>query len=91
MKLTIEVGDALFEFTSFQNWVNTARRKFERAGVKGYEVICLDTKGRICERGLHFKVARDDGSFPVTVYAIRDALAEVAATETTTTERGTAL
>lgn len=65
-KVTIEVGEALFAFHSFSEWVNKAQSWF--AGHRKY--ICIDEAGRILQTGKEFKRARDDNNFPVTVYSI---------------------
>lgn len=68
--LTINVGPLLWEWHSFDNWCDTAARSFRFYQVRGCDVVCLDTKGRVCAVGKHFMTARDDGSFPVKVYAV---------------------
>jgi hypothetical protein len=72
--LQIKVGRLLFHFDDFQNWVNSARRKFEKCRVVGIrdreEIVCLDSAGRICRSGREFQRARDEGAFPVNCYAI---------------------
>lgn len=68
-KIEVEIGKFLFQFASFDNWVNTAERSFadfELIGTDRY--ICIDNKGRICRIGREFMRARDDSSFPVKVY-----------------------
>jgi hypothetical protein len=69
--MNIELGEKLFSFATFTNWVNSAQNKFARAGVAGREVIALDQKGRICAWGTHFMAARDEDAFPVDVYRLR--------------------
>ena len=71
----IQLGDELFSFSSFERWVNKApswfcntRREFR---LRDSEMICVDKHGRICTLGKHFMQARDEGTFPITCYAIR--------------------
>lgn len=66
--LIVVVGDALFNFTDFDNWCDTARVKFAQAGMTWKDVLCVDAFGRICLKGKEFMRARDEGAFPVTVY-----------------------
>jgi hypothetical protein len=68
-ELTIYVGELLFEFYSFQNWVNTAQSKFRSHGFRrSDDCLCVDAKGRIVSRGEHFRRAMEQDSFPVKVY-----------------------
>ena len=67
LRVRVRLGDELFRFTSFTQWVNKARSWF-RGVRRGY--VCVDAKGRICQTGREFMRARDDGSFPIVVYAI---------------------
>lgn len=68
---TVTVGPALFSFSSWEDWIATAKRKFRMAGVRGDDTLCLDAKGRVCTCGLHFKEAKGDDAYPITVYANR--------------------
>lgn len=61
-------AEPLFRFVSFGDWVGHATQKFQRAGVKGKDVVCLDSKGRVCRIGKDFMAADADGAFPVTAY-----------------------
>lgn len=67
-QVLVVVGEMLFEFSSFEDWVNKAETRFKLAGVKGDEVICVDQKGRLLKKGKEFMRAREDNSFPVKVY-----------------------
>lgn len=67
-KINVVVGDELFDFSTFENWCNTAQHKFNTAGVLSKDVLCVDANGRICQKGSEFLRARDDGAFPVRVY-----------------------
>lgn len=51
------------EFTSFQHWVNKAA-----SWIGGRYAVCADAKGRICGLGYHFKIAEEQGAFPVKFY-----------------------
>lgn len=63
------LGRELCTFDSQSKWVNKASSWL---GVypEGY-FVCLDSLGRVCDRGGDFQRAEDDGAFPVTAYAIR--------------------
>ncbi len=67
-KITIEVGDELFRFISFTQWVNKASSWLGSYRESNY--ICIDARGRICRRGEHFMLARDEDAFPVIVYSL---------------------
>ena len=63
-------GKKLFDFTSFNDWVNTAQRKFGSVGLRSNQYLCIDTQGNVCTKGKEFHTARDNGWFPVTVYQV---------------------
>lgn len=67
--LQVTVGKKLFEFSTFDNWCDTAKWKFADAGLSGRYALCIDTKGRICTKGAEFMRARNEGAFPVRVFA----------------------
>lgn len=52
------------QFETFQTWVNKASSWLTRRGPTE-RVVCFDTKGRFCTRGLHFQRAHDEGAFPI--------------------------
>ena len=66
--LEVTLGDELFSFSSFENWVNTARRQFRRHDVTATTTIALDARGRVCWSGSEFQRARDEDAFPVRVF-----------------------
>lgn len=68
--IPITVGELLFQFSSFAQWVGKASSWFRNSGVTSERTICVDIKGRVCRTGKEFMRARDDGSFPIRVYAI---------------------
>jgi len=68
----IQPGRKLFEFPSFDNWCDTAKNKYQDAGVRGEDTLCIDRLGRVCGWGKHFMRARDDNAFPVAVFLLRD-------------------
>lgn len=71
--LHLNVGDALLEFSSFQQWVNKAQSWFKQVKKVTHDYICVDKSGRICTCGKHFMRADKEHAFPITVYAIEDA------------------
>lgn len=69
--LQVQLGPKIFSFSSFEDWVNKASGRFASHGVKGEDVICLDSVGRVLKIGADFHRARDEGSFPADVYLAR--------------------
>ena len=65
------LGPELFRFTSFTQWVNKASSWYATCGIRSSYTVAVDNVGRICLRGSHFMLARDEGVFPVVVYAAR--------------------
>ena len=70
-QVLIQLGKKLFQFSSFDNWVDTATAKFKKAGISPSDVVCIDAYGRLCLSGKEFMRARDQKAFPVRVYAVR--------------------
>lgn len=70
MKRELQLGPLLFQFTSFQQWVNKATSWFDNSGAPTKDTICIDAMGRVCYRGKEFMRARDEKTFPITVYHI---------------------
>ncbi len=71
LKVRVQLGNEIFRFTSFSQWVNKASSWFRGARLRdGYGYVCVDAKGRICQIRKHFMRARDEDSFPVVVYAV---------------------
>ena len=68
--MAIQLGQALFRFENFADWVNHTKSKFRNAGVGSYEVVCIDATGHICTIGKYFK----DADYPITVYRVRDTI-----------------
>lgn len=68
--LSITVGEYLFEFASYIQWVNKAPSWFGNLGSyqRRQDVICIDTKGRICRTGKQFMRADREGAFPIKVF-----------------------
>jgi hypothetical protein len=73
VSITVQVGEVLIEFTSFQQWVNKAKSWFRNLGMSSCQYICLDNVGRVCTCGKQFMQADREGTFPIRVYAIEDA------------------
>ncbi|PUA17306.1 hypothetical protein [Glaciimonas sp. PCH181] len=62
--VTMTVGEELFEFSSFDNWLLTVRDKFVAHRVNRDRVVCVDASGRICANAQDFSIA----DYPVKVY-----------------------
>jgi hypothetical protein len=65
----VVLGKFLFEFMTFQQWINVAQRWFRKYALDK-DTICLDEKGRVCTRGIHFQRARDENTFPIKCYEV---------------------
>jgi len=70
MKIEIEVIDKVFEFSTFEDWVNNAKKRFRKNNVYQNNTICVDGSGNLCVIGKNFMKARDDNAFPVKVYRV---------------------
>lgn len=68
--ITLTVSGLLFEFSSFTKWQNKGASWYANCGVAPRDTIAVDAVGRICRNGKGFMRARDEGTFPVKVYAI---------------------
>lgn len=67
----VRLGETYFTFTSFENWVNTASKKFRMHGLYNqYGYVAVDAAGRVCQTGREFMRARDEGTFPIHVRSI---------------------
>lgn len=66
----VQLGKKLFEFATHLRWVTDAQRMFRECGVPSHKTISLDAKGRVCSSGLEMGRAKDEKTFPVTVYSI---------------------
>ena len=64
----------LFNFENYEDWVDTPTWKYRECGVPKEDrpelTITLDAKGRLCRRGADFMRARDEDTFPITVYIL---------------------
>jgi hypothetical protein len=58
----------LFEFTSFDKWVNKGQSWFKPYNRD--KVICIDKNGNCCNIGEDFMAARDNDLFPVKAYRL---------------------
>lgn len=68
---SVQLGEVLFSFNSFQDWVNKAQRIWRFHEVDSRHTVCIDQRGRICGWGAHFMRARDEGAFPINVHRLR--------------------
>ena len=69
MNVQVTLGEELFRFETFSQWVNKAPTWFSQLKC-GTKYVCIDQSGRICQTGKEFMRARDEKSFPVVVYSI---------------------
>lgn len=70
MKLAIEIDEEMFSFISEQDWVNKAQSRFRECGVRQGHYICVDSIGRVCEKGKEFMRAKAENTYPITVYKL---------------------
>jgi hypothetical protein len=69
-KVMVWVGEVMFQFKSYRDWYDNAQNWFNDIGKRNHQFICIDCAGRVCTTGQHSRRADDDGTFPITVYAI---------------------
>jgi hypothetical protein len=70
MNIDISVECEMFRFNSKQQWVNKAQSWFRECGVRRGHYICLDSIGRVCEKGLEFSRAETENTYPIVVYKL---------------------
>lgn len=70
--ITVTVGEKFFDFESFEQWVNKASLWYYTRTNGTSHCLSVDSVGRICLTGKEFMRARDEGSFPISVYAARN-------------------
>lgn len=68
-QLKIE-GELLFEFATFDTWVNKASRMFAPYKYH-FSYVCLNKNNEVCFIGEDFMKSRDEDLFPVKVYALK--------------------
>ena len=66
--IKVDLGEELFTFTSEQHWINKARSWFGSLDMKPRDYICIDSDGRVCQKGLEFMRATKENTYPITVY-----------------------
>jgi len=66
------VGPKLFQFHTFDEWVNKARQWYGGCGYPTKMLVAIDDVGRMCRIGKHFMLARDEDVFPVRVHLKRE-------------------
>lgn len=77
MKLQITVGPEVFRFHSESEWVCKAQSWFRNSGLTGRgNHVCIDAAGRICLKGAEFMRADREGTYPIVVYMIDEAVKE---------------
>lgn len=73
-KIEIEIGKELGRFVNKLDWINRAEIVYKKAYQKigSRDVITVDNARprRIMQRGLHFKIADEQSTFPVVIYAL---------------------
>ena len=69
-KLTVNLGDEMFRFSSEQEWINKAQSWFARCEVPKRHYIAIDAAGRVCIKGAEFMRATREDTYPITVYRL---------------------
>lgn len=69
-KLEVTLGEELFSFSSFEQWVNKAQSWYAQHRAGDGRFIAVDQSGRICRIGRDFMRARDEEDFPVRVFRV---------------------
>lgn len=69
-KIEISLGDKLFSFKSHDDWIDNASMLYSKCGVERGKYITIDSIGRVCIKGLEFNRAKNEGTYPITVYKI---------------------
>lgn len=67
--MDIQLGPELFRFETFKEWVDKGRSWYATCGVREHDWVTVDSAGRICRYGAQFMRTRDQGTFPIVVYA----------------------
>lgn len=67
--VALHLGVPVFAFTSFHDWLLHAQARFQSHGLTSRQTICVDTAGRPCGWGEHFRRAEEERTYPVQVYA----------------------
>lgn len=70
-KVTVTLGEKLFEFSSKQDWVNKGPRIWRIHQATNGRAISIDAKGRICQCGAEFSRAEKDDAYPISVYRVQ--------------------
>ena len=70
MKTTIAHGPEITRFADFSDWSERGHLVFHMKDGGPAYVVHIDAKGRLCTRSSHYLRARDESTFPVTVYQI---------------------
>lgn len=69
-KRDVQLGPELFRFESMQQWVDKGRSWYATCGYTEYKLVTIDAVGRIVKTGYEFMRARDEGTYPISVYPI---------------------
>ena len=61
-------GTELFQFATFSDWVNNAKKRFKNHNLKA--IICVASDNSVCHIGEDFMLARDYDLFPIKAYSL---------------------
>ena len=72
-ELRIRTTRVLFEFSSLDDWTRNAQRRYRMQFDPPASQLCMlavDSRGRVCASGRHFREAEEDHTYPVKVYEV---------------------
>lgn len=70
MKTTISHGPELTRFFTFADWSERGHMLYRSRDGGPAHVVHVDSRGRVCTRATHYLRARDEETFPITVYKV---------------------
>lgn len=68
--IPVKIKRELFSFSSEQDWINKAQRRYANCGVRQGMYITVDANGHVMHMGKCFAEAQNAGAYPVTVYEL---------------------
>lgn len=66
--LRSQIGQELFRFTSYSDWVSDSKFIYKGLGMAISQVVMFDNRFRKCETELDFKRALADNAYPIIAY-----------------------
>jgi hypothetical protein len=72
MEIKLKVIKKLFSFSSMQDWIDNAKLLYNDQKLPYRYMMAIDSIGRPCLIGLHFKQAEKEKTYPIDVYQIKE-------------------